>query len=339
MLKRLALPIILGLALIAAALFWGLIGVADFQIHPDDRMTRHRFDAGPARLSGTLVLPGQSVNPPVALIVHGDGPQDRWSDDGYLPLVNTLLDAGIGVFSWDKPGIGDSTGNWLDQSMEDRAAEAAAALAYLRDTHGIAAGNLGYLGFSQAGWVVPQASIQADAAFVVLIGPAINWRIQGAYYTAKRLERQGLDPLDVDAQVAAELAQNDRLFTAATQPPDGMSADRYAFVRANYTVDATDDIAQMTAPALILLGADDLNVNPLNSARIYGEHLPDTAANAVQIIPDATHSLLRSGPYNFQLPDEWTTIAQVRFLAAGRRAFAPGSLERIADWIHARTAR
>jgi len=32
------------------------------------------------------------------------------------------------VFSWDKPGVGASTGNWLHQSMSDRADETLSAI-------------------------------------------------------------------------------------------------------------------------------------------------------------------------------------------------------------------
>ncbi|WP_100158250.1 alpha/beta hydrolase family protein [Proteus columbae] len=75
-------------------------------------------------LSGTLILPNQNNTKAVAILVHGDGAQDRFSNSGYLPLINSLLDAGIGVYTWDKAGVGESQGNWLLQSMQDRADEA-----------------------------------------------------------------------------------------------------------------------------------------------------------------------------------------------------------------------
>ena len=61
------------------------------------------FAVGPDRSSGTMWRP---EGPPRAtvVLVHGDGPQDRTSQGGYAPLVNALLDAGIGVASWDEPG-------------------------------------------------------------------------------------------------------------------------------------------------------------------------------------------------------------------------------------------
>lgn len=63
-------------------------------------------------LEGTLILPLNKVSPPFVLLIHGDGSQDRWSKSGYIPLVKFLVSKGIAVFSWDKPGVGKSTGNW-----------------------------------------------------------------------------------------------------------------------------------------------------------------------------------------------------------------------------------
>jgi len=54
------------------------------------------FDANGLRLAGTLWLPDHAATAAVVL-VHGDGPQDRTSQQGYDPLINALLDAGIAV--------------------------------------------------------------------------------------------------------------------------------------------------------------------------------------------------------------------------------------------------
>lgn len=76
------------------------------------------FESQGNTLSGTLLLPGSGQPAAVAIIIHGDGPQDRYSDMGYSPLFNTLTDAGIAVFSWDKAGVGSSqeTG-WINQCL------------------------------------------------------------------------------------------------------------------------------------------------------------------------------------------------------------------------------
>ncbi|MGJ7130886.1 hypothetical protein [Morganella morganii] len=46
-------------------------------------------------------------------------------------------------------------GNWLHQSMDDRAEEAVAALTLLQSLYQNTPVQIGFLGFSQAGWVIP----------------------------------------------------------------------------------------------------------------------------------------------------------------------------------------
>ena len=85
---------------------------SDFEL--DDHalaITPINFTSKTDTLSGTLILPNQNN-----IRVHDDGAQDRFSNSGYLPLINSLLDAGIGVYIWDKAGVGESQGNWLLQS-------------------------------------------------------------------------------------------------------------------------------------------------------------------------------------------------------------------------------
>ncbi|WP_299966887.1 alpha/beta fold hydrolase [uncultured Roseobacter sp.] len=318
-------------ALCVALAGTGLVVLDRFSLPGPARVSELVFEVAGQPVAGTLVLPPEAASA-VVLLVHGDGPQDRWSDGGYFPLVQALLAAGIGVFSWDKPGVGQSGGDWLAQSMQTRADEAAAALRFLRDREGIAAGRLGFLGFSQAGWVVPQAAMTADAAFVVLVGPAVNWRRQGAYFTRRQLERAGLGPEDVAEAVARNLAENDALFgaqgTSCTDRPD-LSAARCGFVRRNYGADAGAASLAMTMPVLVMVGAEDLNVDPGETAEVLGRN----PRHDVRIIPAATHSLLRARHYNHQTPQDWPLSAQLRFLLAGQRAYAPGVLDQITGWI------
>lgn len=347
-----------GVALGAAivAIVYSVTGLADFDI--DGRAGRDlAFDTAQGVVQGTLLLPDGSGPFAAAVVVHGDGPQDRFSDDGYLPLMNALLDAGIAVFSWDKPGIGASQGNWLDQSMQDRADEALAAWNAVAAEPDIRGAATGILGFSQAGWVLPRLAVRSDApSFYVVVGGAIDWAAQGAYLTRARMTQQGYGTHDIDAALAFDRARNDRLFSGSADYADyvaalsdggapagvsstPMSPQRFAFVARNFDSDARNELAEIHAPFLALLGADDLNVDAAESAHVYSEFLADAnPENRIIIVPDATHSLLRSGPYNHQLPSEWSQAARLRFLLAGRRAYAPGVIDTLTGWIHLVTA-
>lgn len=295
------------------------------------------FEANGLLLAGTLWLPDHAATAAVVL-AHGDGPQDRTSQQGYDPLINTLLDAGIAVVSWDKPGIGGSQGHWLSQSMADRSVNVRSAVCALRSKlQGI---PVGVLGFSQAGWVLPRLT-PGSADFLVLVGAAVSWQRQGDYYTRTRLERTGLSEPDIERVMAQVAADDERLFTSSHVPPanllGSMSPERWAFVRRNLHEDATHDLKKLEVPVLAMWGAEDLNVNPAVNAEIYrktvgGNH----PANRIEVIPDASHGLLRAVPYNTQLTSEWSWLTTLRFLMEGRHAYAPGALETITEWVHAR---
>lgn len=298
------------------------------------------FSSGENQLDGTLWLPDGPVGAAIVL-VHGDGPQDRTSGDGYAPFINTMLDAGIAVASWDKPGIGGSTGNWLSQSMNDRAAETVAALQALQNRLPDVA--VGALGFSQAGWVLPQLT-NDEADFIVLVGPAISWQQQGAFYTRTRLELsdETLAATAIDVILAEDEERNARLFgPSATYDqavlPDWMSEARWGFIQRNRLADATADLRQLSLPLLAVWGADDLNVDAVHDAAVYQIALENPhRATRLHVFPSATHGLLEARSYNYQLVSQWPWHAQLQFLWEGRGAYAPGTLDMITDWILAR---
>lgn len=333
-------------ALFVAVLTLMFSRIGDFAL-PQGNQQAVSFRHGDNTLEGTLIIaPGDG---PVVLLVHGDGPQDRWSGDGYLPLVNTLLDAGISVFSWDKPGVGASSGNWLHQSMTDRAEETRAALAALRQVPGTGQRPHGLLGFSQAGWVLPRVPARpGDVSFLVLIGGAINWQSQGRYYAGIRLERDGKTPAEIAAELARQATTHRAWFGGdatyeeyvSAVRTDGqhenriLSEDRFRFARLNYREDAQSDIAGLTLPVLVLSGAVDLNVDPEETVSIYMSLLDGVhPLSRFLTIPNATHSLLCADRYNYQRSDQWPVAAQARFVLSGRNAYKGDVLDTVTDWI------
>lgn len=330
---------LLGIFLVVAAIVVIMMRLGDHDLSAKQSET-FAFSSDENRLAGTLWLPDVPVEAGIVL-VHGDGPQDRTSGDGYAPFINAMLDAGIAVASWDKPGIGASTGAWLNQSMKDRAAETVAALQALQDRlEGV---SVGALGFSQAGWVLPKLTGN-EADFIVLVGPALSWHQQGAYYTRTRLERSdtALETAAIDVILAEEEERNGRLFGPGAAydraaPPDGMSEERWDFIQRNRLSDATSDLQQLSLPLLAIWGADDLNVDAVHDAAAYEVALAGARApTQLRVLPEATHGLLKAGPYNYQLIAQWPWYAQLRFVWQGRNAYAPGALDLIADWIKAR---
>ena len=74
------------------------------------RVEEITFQSGEYTLVGDLRTPAGTGPFPVILFVHGSDDADRTLFGYYLPVMERMLRAGYAVFSWDKPGTGQSTG-------------------------------------------------------------------------------------------------------------------------------------------------------------------------------------------------------------------------------------
>lgn len=322
------------LAILAGMVLWRL-GDHDLSDRPSEPFD---FNSNGTELAGTLWLPDAAPRAAVAF-THGDGAQDRTSGGGYAPLINALLDDGIAVASWDKPGVGGSGGDWLAQSMQDRTDETQTALRQLRARFATVA--VGAVGFSQAGWVLPRLT-SSDADFIVLVGAAVSWRDQGRYYTRTRLRLKGAGAAEIAAEIERSQASDDVIFAEtaeydAAYAAEGLSQARWGFIRRNRREDSRALLSALDMPVLAIWGADDLNVDAAGDSAIFAAALAGlNPANRVIVVPEATHGLLAAGPYNAQLTSDWSSWTTLRFLLEGRRAFAPGFIEELSAWIRAR---
>lgn len=286
-------------------------------------------------IHGTIWLPSDDVDQrTLAALVHGDGPSDRTFGGDHNPLINALLDQGLVVASWDKPGVGESEsngGSWLDQSMPDRAVETRSAIRKLRERFDNFA--VGAIGFSQAGWVLPRLSTEDGLDYLVLVGPAVSWQDQGDYLGTKRMEAEGMSPAAIEEALARNRANDDVIFNAPTFPHNSvnLTEERWAFIKRNRHEDSTIFIQNLTIPTLAVWGEDDLNVDAIHDAEIYREFLV-VCPHQVVLIPDATHGLLKS-IYNYQRADQWPYYKQEMWYLEGRFAYAEGALELVTDWV------
>lgn len=323
------------LAIVATMAVFAMSGLEDFSL--EGRKTSDlTFAANGDRLSGSVVLPEGEGPFPFVILVHGDGAATRFLDGAMLPFVNALLDAGFGVFAWDKPGTGDSDGDWLAQSMSDRAAEAVAAYNAVAALPDAQASAVGFIGFSQAGWVAPQAAGAVDPAFTVIIGAAVNWRDQAAYFTQQRLMAEGVSEEDaVKISLSQQVVEDAALLRQAPDPaafPD-MDKRRLSFVHRNYLSDSAEALGQIRGPLLALWGARDRNTDPSRNLARFQHALPQMTAATFAIIPSATHSLLDAALFDYQTPGEWPWRAQGAYLLLGRDAYADGAIDFVAAWM------
>jgi uncharacterized protein len=147
-------------------------------------------------LAGTLWHPpGEAVG---AVLMHpGSGPSDRDNDVYFPPIREHLLAAGIAVASFDKRGVGGSTGRWQEAAIVVQASDAVCCLERVRAEVGR---QVGLFGHSQGGWVVVEAAARLpEAAFVITSsGPGVSPERQERYATQLYMKRAGISEVEID---------------------------------------------------------------------------------------------------------------------------------------------
>jgi len=276
--------------------------------------TQLSFMSGGNQLQGEIYLPEGQAPFPAVIFVAGDGDIPRDAHGYYKPYIKLFNELGYAAVSWDKPGVGKSTGQWLKQSMDDREEEVRAAILELRQNPNIKAGNIGLIGFSQAGWVMPGVLGADDRlSFMVMVSPAINWQQQGNYMMEGRLKLEGSPPCCESV----------------------MSPERWEFVTLNARIDASAELQGVKQPILAIFGDKDLNVDFKESARVISGLGTGSKGckPSVVIVENADHSLLPAEEPRLVTAnaDMISRLIKIEFIGAD--AFAPGSLSEISSWV------
>ena len=125
-------------------------------------------------LAGTLTLPKGAGPFPAALLIAGSGPHDRdealASHRPFLVLADHLTRKGIAVLRYDKRGIAKSTGSVDKATTLDLAADAQAAIAYLKTRKEIDPAKIALVGHSEGAMIAPLLASQSkDVTWVVLL--------------------------------------------------------------------------------------------------------------------------------------------------------------------------
>lgn len=233
-----------------------------------------RVRSGAIELAGTLHRPGTGGSHPAVLMIGGSGPTDRDNDVYFPPIRSRLLERGVAVASFDKRGVGGSSGDWHDGGPAELAADARAELATVRGRDGIDDRRVGLFGHSQGGWVVLEAAARdPSVAFVVTnSGPGVTPALQERYAVATQLRASGRDDAGVaaalvrfdamvgliragaDAEAFADLASDEDLGRHTLVP---RSADVLRLMRAWVDHDPRPSLERLRAPMLAIFGSDD----------------------------------------------------------------------------------
>jgi|SRR5829696_6758481 len=247
---------------------------------------------------------------PVAGLVLVDGSGEGCCDD-WGGWAERIAELGAVVLTHDRAGCGGSPGDWLSQTLPERAAEERAALAVLRG-HPDVAGLVGLLGFSQGGWVGMLAA--GDADFLVsLSGPGVGPAAQERHRIELGVRAAGL-PEDGVAEAMAWIDERTRRLQEGEDPAAVLTdqrrlvhrpwyepATRYfdtepalAYVARLIDFEPAAVLPQVRCPVLALFGAADPLVPVPASVAAWVAGAPRLTGLAV--FPGADHGLFVADP-------------------------------------------
>ena len=239
------------------------------------------FENGDVRLSYRLDTPAGVPPFPAVVVGHGSG---RTLKDDCRWLADPMLRRGYATLCYDKRGVGESTGTYVNVGTSTSeahfprlASDMAAGVAFLRARRRIDHRQVGLIGISQAGWIIPIAAAQSSPAFMILlVGPTVSVG-EEMYYSR---------------------------FAEGTDMPVGEAASRLATYSGPRGFDPRPVLESLDVPGLWLLGAEDRSIPTADTVRILDELIARGRPFARVVYPGAGHNLRGA--------DFWTDIDEWR---------------------------
>jgi pimeloyl-ACP methyl ester carboxylesterase len=339
-------------ALVTVVLLWTARGRTTAQAPgaPTLREELVSFEVDGQLRAGVLVLPATSGPHPAIVFLNGSGAADRTGYGVFPFLWRHFAAHGFACLSWDRPGIGASTGDFETQSFPDRAAEALAAVRFLRARPDIRKDRVGLWGFSQGAAVAPlAASESSDVAFVIEVSghqmPA--WQ-QDLYRVEAELKADGFSKADIAnaleiAKLRMDLMRDSGLFEELDETQKGLLGrpwfayvhycDRSRFESGKLTVefDVGPSWEKVRCPVLAIHGEKDTSTSPELSLAVIRQGL-EKAGNrdlTVKVFPKAGHGITVSETGGRK---ETEQRAKTRSPEDGPE-FVPGYLETMSGWL------
>jgi hypothetical protein len=295
------------------------------------------FSNGDIQFAGTLIGPISGAKHPAIILVHGSGAEDR---EYMLPFARFLIRHGMAVLGYDKRGVGGSTGDWNTASFDDLAGDVVAAFAFLKTRPDIDARQIGLLGASQAGWIMPLAAVRAnDMAFLISIsGAGISAAETTIDQARNEMTARGAPAQNVEDIVSvmnlqyqfARTGQGWDQYAAARAklaarigpPPDTFPGTPdhpyWQFIRRSFFYDPAPTLRQLRVPTLALFGELDNNIMAEKNKAAWEAALKAGGNRdyRLRILPKANHMHLEArvgsnaemASLQRFVPDYFTTI-------------------------------
>lgn len=330
---------------------------------PPYRQEEVEFSSGEITLAGTLSLPESAGQHPAVVLISGSGGQTRDSDLYGFPVFKVIADHltrhGIAALRYDDPGLGDSTGAVLQETIHDRIGNVLAAVGLLLEHAEIDPDRIGLIGHSEGGIVAPLAASRSEDVSVIVLLAGTG--VPGEDILRAQLEFLLKDATEEEAERAR--TQQERLFRVLVS---GEGWDEFAEATRQLLIESIEEapeseratitdvdtyvntlteqqlatvqspwykslfehdpgpvLERLTLPALALFGELDSQVPASMNAPAIAEALTeaDNPDFTVFIFPKANHLFQRAVT---------GSIAEYGDL---EKEFVPGFLELIEEWL------
>ena len=306
-----------------------------------ERREDARFSSGDIQLAGTLISPNTDAKHPAIILVHGSGSEDR---EYMLPLARFLIRRGMAVLGYDKRGVGASTGDWKTASFDDLAGDVVAAFEYLKTRSDIDRSQIGLLGWSQAGWIMPLAAVRAkDIAFLISVSGAGVAAAETTIDQARNeMSASGMKPQAVeqiaglmklqyqfartgqgwDEYAAAREKLAGRMGRAPDTFPGTPDHPYWEFIRRLYFYDPAPTLRRLQVSTLALFGELDNNIVAEKNKAAWESALRAGGNRdyTLRILPKANH---------LQLEAKLGSNAEM----ASLQRFVPAYSTTVQDWL------
>jgi uncharacterized protein len=267
--------------IVVASLLYGVVNQGNAMTTPSTIVPEViTFESQGVVLSGTLTMP---PDPRAGVVIVSGSGRAKQS----LSLANYLAANDIAVLTYDKRGVGKSGGVYAGPEVGTNnveranllllASDASSALKILKAQPGVRNIPVGFLGSSQAGWIVPLSSrMNNSARFMVLFsGPLVTAReqLRFQFYTNG-------EPTFWNTHSEAEARKH-----ILTDP------DRFSFT----DTDPRDALGELSIPGLWMFGSKDVLTPVVLSLERLSALKETGKPYEYQLYPDGDHNMLSMG--------------------------------------------
>ena len=221
-------------------------------------------------LAGTLYLPLETGPHPVMIFQFGS---NDWQREN-IPVGTYWTDRGVAFLIFDRRGLGESGGICCDDNIKLLADDLLAGVNAVSQYPDVDPNRIGLFGFSQGGWVVPEAAsrVQHLAFSIIGSGSAVSIGEEGLYSVLtgdEECKRSDLTDQEIDDLMAQAVPSK---------------------------YDPREALAIMPQPAYWFYGGLDTSNPYRQSITVLNDLIENLDKDwFIELYPDGNHEFVRNG--------------------------------------------